>query len=142
MSKRSPHIGMGTASLIVIFTVLCLTVFALLTLLTARNEHALAVRTAETVHQYYEADIRAAHICRAVEQAAGAGDLPAQVDGIALEQTNGEVHYACPIRDTLRLAVTLSIAPDSLAEVRKWQTEPAGDWQADTKIEVWDGEGE
>lgn len=142
MSKHSPHIGLGTASLIVIFTVLCLTVFALLTLLTARNERTLAVRTAQTVQQYYEADARAAHIRRAVEQAASTGELPARVDDIALEQTKGEVRFACPIGDNLRLAVTLSIAPDGATEVREWQTEPAGDWQADTAIEVWDGEGE
>lgn len=141
MSKRMPHIGIGTASLIVIFAVLSLTVFSMLALMTARNEKILAERTADNVQAYYEADTQAVHIRRAVEQAIQAGTMPDSVDGIALERSEEEVRYTCPAGDSLKLAVVLALVPDGATRVRTWQTEPAGDWQADTSIQVWDGEG-
>lgn len=142
MSRRTPRIGMGTASLVVIFAVLSLTVFSLLTLMTARNDRALAQRTADSVQSYYAADTQAAHIRKAVEQAARAGALPSEIDGVALETAGGEVRYACPMGEGMALRVTLALSPDGATTVRAWQAAADEAWQADTTIQVWDGEGE
>ncbi|MGE4548399.1 MAG: hypothetical protein AB7C89_02475 [Intestinibacillus sp.] len=141
MNRQTPRIGMGAVSLVVILSALCLTIFSLLTLVTALNDRSLADQAALTTQEYYEADVRAMHIRRAVEQAVQDGNLPAKVGDITLEHTDDEVHYICPVGDTLQLVVRLSLAPDGSTGVREWRTEPAGDWQADTSIEVWDGEG-
>ena len=141
MSKRMPHIGFGAASLMVIFTVLCLTIFSLLTLLTAKNEYALTERTAQNVQDYYAADVQAVKIRRAVETALAQDALPPSIDGVQITHSGGEIRYQCPIGSSLRLSVTLVHTGGGVTAVRAWQTEPAADWQADDSIEVWDGEG-
>lgn len=51
--------NVGSASLVLIFTVLCLTLFATLTLLCAKNEMNLTNKYSESVTQYYAADSKA-----------------------------------------------------------------------------------
>lgn len=48
--------NIGISSLILIFIVLCLVTFGLLSLSSARNDLALAERNAEAVREYYRAD--------------------------------------------------------------------------------------
>ncbi len=52
----------GAVSLVMIFCVLCLSVFAVLTLSTAMNEKRLSDLAAQRTAEYFEADCRAAEI--------------------------------------------------------------------------------
>lgn len=58
--KRQWGIGVGSASVLIIFVLLCLTVFATLSLVSAQADLRLAERAAETTAAWYEADGRAA----------------------------------------------------------------------------------
>ena len=62
MAKRGtsgPPAAVGGSSLLVIFAVLCLTVFALLTLSTAAADSRLSQDAAAAVEAYYQADSQA-----------------------------------------------------------------------------------
>lgn len=54
-SSRS-GMGAGGISILAVFVVLCITVFAVLSLLSARADHKLSLRSAQTVERYYAAD--------------------------------------------------------------------------------------
>ena len=56
----------GAVSLVMIFCVLCMAVFAVLTLSTAVREQSLAELTAQRAAEYYEADRQATSIAAAV----------------------------------------------------------------------------
>ncbi|MCL2633366.1 MAG: hypothetical protein FWD34_02505 [Oscillospiraceae bacterium] len=58
MNRRSP-INVGGASLFAVLIILCLTVFAVLAKLSADSEKQLAIRTADSIQAYYDADYRA-----------------------------------------------------------------------------------
>ena len=58
MNRRRP-VNVGGASLFAVLIILCLTVFAVLTRLTAASELALAEKAALTQASYYEAEYRA-----------------------------------------------------------------------------------
>ena len=60
----------GAVSLVMIFCVLCLAVFAVLTLATADREAKLAEMTARSAADYYEADHRAVEIAAALHKLA------------------------------------------------------------------------
>ena len=79
----------GAVSLVMIFVVLCMTVFAVLTLSTAVGESRLAQATAAHVQDYYEADARATAIAA---QVAAAPTAP-EIDGIPVEYVPSE--HAC-----------------------------------------------
>ena len=54
MSKHKINIGL--TSLILIFIILCLATFSLLSLSSARGDQSLAARSARAVTEYYRAD--------------------------------------------------------------------------------------
>ena len=54
-SSSAPFLNIGTSSFLVVFLVLCLVTFAILSLTTSRGDHNLAEKAAERKTLYYEA---------------------------------------------------------------------------------------
>ncbi len=121
---------MGTSSLLMIFTVLCLTIFALLSLNTAVAGARLSQRSAEAVISYYTAEKKAHEILTALRR----GTVP---EGVMV--VGNLYHYTCSISDRTALAVTVRVEADGKYEILKWQSVASVPWIADTHIEVWGG---
>ena len=119
----------GGSSLLVIFAVLCLTVFALLSLSTVQANGRLSETSAQAVSDYYEADCEAEEIFARLR----AGEMPAGVTA-----ADGVYAYTCPISDTLQLQVELQQTGEAWTVLR-WQAESAVAWEADESLDVWDG---
>ena len=86
--KRMPKISIGITSLTVILCVLCLTVFAVLTLTTAISERELAEKRAVVTSDYYAAENEAAKLVNELQIAWEIGaDLQeiAEKNGIVIE---------------------------------------------------------
>lgn len=131
MDKRTSAPAVGASSLLVIFAVLCLTVFALLSLSTVQAGKRLSDAGADAVLRFYAADMRAEEIFASLRS----GELPEEVT------VSGEIYsYTCPISDTQELRVMLSRSGDSWTVLR-WQTVSTTAWTADENIELWDGSG-
>lgn len=126
---RTPFPTVGGSFLLVIFTVLCLTVFAVLALSTAQAGSRLGDVSAQAAAEYYAADCQAEEI---LAQLRG-GNVPQQV-----EENNGVYRYACPISDTQILCVEVRVDGTSYTVLR-WQAVPLSHWEADDSIRVWDG---
>lgn len=121
--------AVGGSSLLVVFAVLCLTVFALLSLSTVRADGRLGDASAQAVADYYAADYQAQTILARLR----AGERPEEV------QVEGDVYsYACPISETQTLEVEVRLE-GSVWTVLRWQAVPVGDWEADDHLSVWDG---
>lgn len=129
MNKRSAP-AVGASSLLVIFAVLCLTVFALLSLSTVQAGKRLSDAAADSVLSFYAADTRAEEIFAALR----GGELP---EGVTVSD---ELYsYTCPISDTQELRVVLSCGGGEWTVLR-WQTVSTTRWTADDSLDVWDGE--
>ena len=142
MKQKMPGVGVGTISLIMIFSVLCLTVFAMLTLSTSNAEKILADKTSSFVKGYYEADSQATKIKAQILEAYPDGLLPSFAEGvdIAYEQGDGGAavaSYSCVVNDVQNLLVELRLENDK-AEVLKWKTGYADDWESNDDMTVWD----
>ncbi len=121
----------GASSLLVIFAVLCLTVFALLGISTVRADGRLADSGRAAIVGYYEADFEAQRILSQLRQ----GAVPAGVTVV-------EEHlytYSCPVSDTQRLLVEVRVT-GSEYDILRYQVLPAAAWEADTSLPVWDGQ--
>ena len=132
--KRFSAPAVGGSSLLVIFAVLCLTVFALLGLSTVQADGRLSGASAEAVSAYYAADCRAGAILARLR----AGELPEGVE----ETVTPEVRtcaYTCPISDTQTLAVEVRLEGADYTVLR-WQAVSAADWTADETLDLWDGD--
>ncbi len=132
----------GGASLLTVFAVLCLTVFALLSLSTVRADGRLAQASAQAVEDYYAADRQAQEILAWLRY----GSAPPEevevtstvIDDLA---AYGEViySYACPISEALELQVEVRLEGAEY-RVLRWQAVPIGEWEFDDSLELWDGE--
>ena len=125
--KFSPP-ALGGSSLLVVFAVLSLTVFALLSLSTVRADRRLGERTAQAVSQYYAADAKAQEILARLR----AGETP---EGVTME--GDEYVYGCPVSENETLQVRVRAEG---WRVLRWQVEYTGKWEPNQEIEVWSGE--
>lgn len=124
----------GAVSLVMIFCVLCMAVFAVLTLSTAVREQGLAELTAQRAAEYYEADRQAAGIAAALI----AGEA---VEGTEVSYSfvpeGMEASYTVPAGGELLLEVRLLLTGSGY-EVLAWRTVYAGDWVPDDTMELLD----
>ena len=127
--KFSPP-AVGGSSLLVVFAVLCLTVFALLSLATVRADGRLSDASARAVADYYAADTEAQTILAALRS----GEMPDGVTG-----ADGVYAYDCPISESQTLEVEVLLENDGSWTVLRWQAVPTGDWTPDEGLDVWDG---
>ena len=127
---KNPAPMVGGSSLLVIFAVLCLTVFAMLSLTQTQADRRLARNSWSAVTGYYKADCQAQEIVAQLR----AGERPQGVT----EEGENVFSYACPISDTQTLEVRVRLAGETY-EVLSWQAVFTADWQADEGLDLWDG---
>ena len=72
--ERPLGLNIGSASIIMIFAILCLTVFSALSLVTSVSEKKTAQRFADETAAYYEADSEAVKIKNSIQAAIDAGN--------------------------------------------------------------------
>ena len=120
----------GGSSLLVIFAVLCLTIFALLALSGVQATQRLADAAVQAVSDYYQADCQAEQILAQLRQ----GERPQGV-----QEQNGIYTYSCPISDTQALEVAVELDGISY-QILRWQAVSTAEWQPDDDLAVWDGE--
>lgn len=133
--------AVGGISLLVVFAVLCLTVFALLALTTVQADTRLADASAQSVADYYAADYRAQEVLARLRSN---GDWPQDVE---IEIAGAVVSYAVPISDRQELQVEVELdwmLPDAEPDSRgytilRWQAVPTGEWEGDESLDIWDG---
>ena len=144
MKQKSRGMGVGTVSLIMIFSVLCLTVFAMLTLSTSSAEKVLADRTASFIKGYYEADSLATEVMADLLAESGEGSFPGTVRGVEIMYEQSEdgatfASFTCHVTDVQDLSVILNLEKGG-ETVLQWKTEYSQDWGFDDSLFVWDGD--
>lgn len=120
--------AIGGSSLLVIFALLALTVFALLSLSTVQAEKRMADAAARSVSDYYAADLEAERIFARLR----AGET---VDGVAIQGNN--YSYGCAISEHQILKVQLEKKEDAWY-VCRWQVIASPEPISET-LPVWDG---
>ena len=129
MSKREAPPAVGGSSLLVIFAVLCLTIFALLSLSTVQADRRMAEASYQAVQGYYEADTDAELILANLRS----GNLPDNVT-----KKDNLYSYTCQVSENQALEVEVQITEDSY-RVLRWQMVSTTEWEADDGLDVWDG---
>ena len=138
--RKSSGINIGSASIIMVFSVLCLTIFAVLTFITANNEYKLAVKSSDAVKTYYEADTRAVITEGKIRENIANGKTDA-IEGVTVnDQADGRHYtYAQTMDDNQELQVELLYAGGELKTL-KWELVNVAEWSPDVGIQLWDGE--
>jgi len=123
----------GLSSLLVIFAVLCLLTFALLTVSTVEADSRLHSKSEQAMLDHYAADRQAQELLARIR----AGEVPENV-----KENNGIYTYSCVISDTQTLVVEVE-ADGTEYHILRWQAVSTGSTETDDHLPVWDGrEGE
>ena len=154
--KRSfSFISTGVTSMVLIFVMLCLVTFSVLSLVSAESNLRLAQRSAQRTTAYYEAENRANDILIALETAAkelrsegqtSPEDFAREVltlagdTGAALTDTR-TVAYQVPLGEDQLLYVELEVRPEPGPEglhcrIEAWQVISQYDWAPDETLDL------
>lgn len=120
--------ALGGSSLLVIFAVLCLVVFALLSLTTVQAEKRLSDDARDMVAAYYSADLQAQEIFARLRM----GEMP---EGVRVQE--GRYAYECALTKNQRLFVELEKNGENW-RILRWQC-VAQEHEIDNSLPVWDG---
>jgi hypothetical protein len=132
--------GLGAASLVLIFAVLCLAVFSLLTLSTANRNRALTQKRVEAMTAFYAADNAAVELVAKLREAVAGGEVPARIGDVEIRgDGQGVYSYSCRIDGRRALAVTLRLADGGL-EILAWREMDLENWTPDDRLNVWEGD--
>jgi len=137
--RKSSGINIGSASIIMVFAVLCLTVFAVLTFITANNEYKLAEKSADSIRTYYEADTKAVITEGKIRESIANGDEDIAGVIVTTESDGRHYEYAETVDDNQIIEVELLYADGELKTL-KWELKSIATWSPDNGIKLWDGE--
>lgn len=117
MHKQRVSVGIGLSTFMMLFTVLCMMVFAALAYLQARRNEIEADKIIEASQAYYAADYKASQMYEEIQSHMG--------DEMYLQQCGVQVKddlytYSVEISETKELLVTLRKSVDKLL-VEQWQ---------------------
>ena len=134
-------VDVGSASIVLVFAVLCLTIFSLITLIVASNDRALMEAEVNLVVGYYEADTLAELILAELLQA---DEIPASVRGVEIRThwydylDMETVYFYTYITDFKALYVHLAFFEDSF-RILSWRMSETEQWQYNPGLNVFVG---
>ena len=120
-----PPVNIGTSFMLVLFLILCMIIFAVLSLSTALKDQAFSQKNAVLISEYYMANNAAEEKLAEIDQAIADGRI-----------TEPTVTYLIPINDNQSLQVVLEIHPDQNERYKivTWKQIPATDWNGDQTL--------
>lgn len=140
--KEAAPFGVGISSLLMVFVVLCLTVFGVLAYMTARADHRLTQRSAQMVQAYYAADTRAEEALARLDEALSAmpGEEALEAAGFSVSEEEGALtgDLEIPVDGTRVYRLRVRIENGEYAVTAR-QTEDNTVWEEE-HLNVWDGQ--
>ena len=148
-------VNIGLTSLILIFIILCLATFSLLSLSSARGDQSLALRSAQAVNEYYRADaegekwLKQADAILQKETVTGsmsqeeiktlAGNVASEL-GCNIDETTGYISTDISMERGQALHIDLALTGDeNRYKVRSWYVYDSGNYEIDDSMPVWGG---
>ena len=154
MAEKSSRnkVSIGASSLILIFIVLCMATFGLLSLSSAQGDLMLARRNADAVKGYYEADNKGQKWLKDVDgvlmEEMGKGQDSAQCSleikdrlGDLYDRETGLISTDIPMDRGRSLRIELVLmCGEKRYEVKSWYVYNSEEYEIDTSMPVWGGE--
>ena len=154
--QASKHkVNIGLTSLILIFIILCLATFCLLSLSSARGDQSLAIRSSQAVTEYYRADAEGEKWLKQVdtilqkemtgktisqEELQNLGENTASQLGCRVDEKTGYISTDISMERGQALHIDLALTGDeSRYEVKSWYVYDSGNYEIDDSMPVWGG---
>ena len=142
---KRPGFNVGSASIIMVFAVLCLTIFSVLSLITANSDLRLSMRAAKSIEDFYLAEYLAETKVIDIKEKLAGGSTPqslvSSVDGIKIEKQGNKdvISFVQTVDDKRDIHIALICETDMRLTVSEWRLLPNDNWNPDSGVEVWSG---
>lgn len=149
---RKIAMGVGYVSVMLIFAVICLTIFAVLSFKAAMSTDSFNDRSGEFLKQYYAADSKAKLTLSKLNDSMQAARSSmffeeefqasaSELDGVTVKQTAAgfSASYVVPINDRQLLAVAIHFDNNGKYTIEQWQSCEISGETSDSHQNVWDG---
>lgn len=158
MSRKRGFPGAGLSTVLLVFVMLCLIVFSVLSLSTAKADLEMSRKVADRTQDYYLAQSKASEQLKKIDAVLAkqynenkenylevAKEVLQQESDLTVTEMEGGAGLLCvytePVNDTQQLRVELGIeVPEEEAgtyvQILGWETEQTGEWNADTGLAV------
>lgn len=154
--KRSSSLGIGSSSILIVFVLLCIVSFAILSLVSANADIALTTKNLLYSQRYFAAENEAEKILTAIDETLAdvfekanneqeylslAKEKLSQIDEILLTETEElYVDYNIALNSKQKLVVSLEIIFPSqdggTYKIQKWQVQNMSLWQPEEEINI------
>ncbi len=135
-SQHGPVVG--SSSIIMIFTVLCLTMFSALTLTQARNELSLSSYYSTSVLDYTKADENATRFLAGAYEASDKGEFIKYASDMGAEVFGSTVVYSAPV-DTKQIIEVVLTESNGEIKINSWTLVYIAEWNPDRHLNVYGG---
>lgn len=146
-NSQSSFVNIGSSSLLIIFLILSLVTFAILSLSGSRSDYSFSQKLAEHKTAYYEASSQAEQILGQIDDtlASCAESVKKALDGqqydsIRLETDGQLLTFSIPMEGEQALLVQLEITDYTKAEtfyvIKTWQVISTKSWESDQSIQL------
>lgn len=143
MAKNSKEfkLNIGTASLLLVFIVLCLVTFATLSIVSSNADYKLSKKVAERTTAYYEACNTAQDNLAALDNTLRRLYEQSPDEATYYQMVGKSKSFAVPISDIQTLSVTVTIlypdtAEGAFFEITAWQTLTTGELEYENSMNV------
>ena len=120
-----PPLNMGISLMLVIFIILCMVVFSVLSLSTSLKDYNYSEQNAENTKAYYEA-------CNQAER-----ELASIKDNISSYDEGEELEYLIKVDDNKSLQVAIELHPaQNNYTIKTWKLITTSTWDGDDTISV------
>lgn len=155
--RKMPFLGIGAASIVLVLAVVCLSVFATLTLSSAKGDYTLSKKNLDRTAAYYEASNAANEQIGTIDEklwkfykkSKNKKDYMKKVrrsfsrmKGISYNNKEKTIEFQQTMTGKQQLSVKLQICypkkkDDPCYEVVKWKKEAVGTWKKDDSLPVY-----
>ncbi|MEG1431394.1 hypothetical protein [Eubacterium sp.] len=145
MMKKGFHMmNVGASSFLVIFTVLALVTFAVLSVSSANADQQLSDKVLESTTAYYQAENQAEETLAQIDQALSQGAPPDDTTlpdllppGCIWDAGSRTIAFTKEMGDGQALAISLTLPPEGTTyQITRWQVIATNDWQPDNTLPV------
>lgn len=157
-NKHQLPLGIGISSILLIFVILCLLTFAVLSLVSANADYKLVKKNSVHTHEVYEAENLANEqialidsILETTYQSSNSSDYLEQVqqnltslDGISFPSKD-QIAFEMKVNEHQNLQVVLLLNSeikkgDSFYQIKTWKLTNTQSWEADDNLPVYTGD--
>lgn len=144
-------LGVGYVTVMMIFAVICMTIFAVLSYSAASSDSSFNKRSGEYLKQYYAADSSAKQTLARLDEIAQSyvksgffedfESAAAEVEGVKVSRVREgfSASWSVMINDRQELAAVVEFTEDGGCEITGWQCRTISSESSDEHLNVWDG---